>query len=146
MRALIPLLAAAIALPGCGGADEPSAETQVRDTLRSFATAVEDRDYQKLCDDIFSPDLLKSAQSIGLPCEVAMRTGFGELQDPKLTVGAVTVDGKTAAAEIKTSATGQPPSTDTIQLERLKGRWRVSGLGSGGAGVADAVCGSDEAP
>ncbi len=131
MRFTIPLLAATLALTGCGGEDAPTPETEVRTTLRSFATAVEKRDYQRLCDEIFSPDLLRSAQSIGLPCEVAMRTSLGELEEPRLTVGAVSVKGKTAAAEIKTSAKGQAPSTDTIQLERLEGTWRVSGLGTG---------------
>lgn len=128
---LFPLLPAIVALAACGSGDDPSPETEVRTTLRAFATAVEQRDYQQLCDRIFSPALLRDAQSIGLPCEVAMRTSLGEIEEPELSVGKVTVDGRTAEAEIKTSARGQAPSTDMIGLERIKGRWRVSGLGSG---------------
>jgi hypothetical protein len=130
MKPVIPLLAAVVALSGCGGAKTPSAESQVRETLQSFATAVEKRDYQKLCDRIFAPKLLQGLQSIGLPCEIAMRTSLGEVKDPKLTVGKVTVTGKTATAEIKTAATGQPPSTDEIHLDKLGDRWRVSALGA----------------
>ena len=127
------MLLAAVALTGCGGSDGPNPEAQVRATLQSFATAVEKHQYQRLCDDIFAPKLLQQAQSIGLPCEVAMRTSLEDVKDPKLTVGAVKVTGKTASAEIKTAAAGQPLSTDTIRLQRLKGRWRVSALGDGGA-------------
>jgi hypothetical protein len=127
---MIPVLATAVALTGCGGAKKPSAEAQVRATLQSFATAVEKRDYQKLCDRIFAPKLLQGLQSIGLPCEIAMRTSLGSVKDPQLTVGKVTVAGKTASAEIKTAATGQPPSTDVIHLDKLGARWRVSALGA----------------
>ena len=132
MRPLLTALALAVALTGCGSKKPPSAEAQVRSTLQSFVTAVEKRQYQKLCDEIFAPALLKQAQSIGLPCEVAMRTSLEDVRDPKLTVGTVKVTGKTASAEIKTAAAGQPPSTDTIRLQRLNGRWRVSALGPGG--------------
>ncbi len=129
MRPVIALLAATVALAGCGGTKKPTAEAQVRATLESFASAVEKRDYQTLCDRIFAPKLLQGLQSIGLPCEIAMRTSLGEVKDPQLTVGTVTVTGKTASAEIKTAATGQAPSTDTIRLQRIKARWRVSALG-----------------
>ena len=131
MRALPALLLSTVAIAACGGDDEPTPEEQVRTTLRAFVTAVEGRDYQALCDRIFAPSLLESAQSIGLPCEVAMRTSLGELEEPTLSVGAVTVDGDRASAEVKTSARGQQPSTDTVVLTRQQGRWRVSGLGSG---------------
>jgi hypothetical protein len=133
---------AALALAGCGGGDEaPSPEAQVRATLRTFASSVEQRDYQTLCDKVFAPKLLEGLQSIGLPCEIAMRTSFETVKDPKLTVGDVTVSGSTATAEVKTSAEGQPPSTDTLQLEKVAAGWRVSALGSdaGPTGTASAT-------
>jgi hypothetical protein len=127
-RFLAPLAAAAV-LAGCGN-DQPSDEALVRDTLQRFVTAVEKRDYQSLCDTVFAPKLLQGLQEIGLPCEIAMRTSLGEVKEPRLTVGDVTVDGKTATAQVKTSAKGQPPSTDTIELAKVSAGWRVSALGS----------------
>jgi hypothetical protein len=126
-RIIIPPLL--VALAGCGQSAPPP-EQQVRDTLHTFATAVEKRDYQSLCDKVFAPKLLQGLESIGLPCEIAMQKSFDNVKDPKLTIGSVTVTGAKASAQIKTSATGQSPSTDTIELSRIKGRWRVSALGS----------------
>jgi hypothetical protein len=123
---LLALLAA-----GCGGRT-PSDEEQIRDVLASFSKAVEGRDYQKLCDDVFAPKLLEGIKGIGLPCEVALRNSLGEVQDPRLTVGAVGVKGDKATAEVRTSAEGQPPSSDTLELQRVDGKWKVSAL-SGGA-------------
>jgi hypothetical protein len=121
---------AALALAGCGGGGGPNDETQVRDTLRTFAGAVEKHDYQTLCDDVFAPKLLQGLESIGLPCEIALsKSTLAEVKDPQLTVGEVTVDGKSAHAEVKTSSAGRPPSSDTVELVKLQGRWRVAALG-----------------
>jgi hypothetical protein len=130
VRRILALAALALVFPGCGGDDAPAPDAQVRETLRTFATAVEKRDYQTLCDKVFAPKLLQGLQSIGLPCEIAMRTSLGEVDDPKLTVGEVTVSGRTATAQVKTSAAGQAPSTDTLELEKLAAGWRVSALGA----------------
>jgi hypothetical protein len=130
MRRTLPLLVLALLGSGCGS-DTPSDEAQVRTTLQRFARAVEQRDYQTLCDKVFAPKLLQGLQSIGLPCEIAMRTSLGKVKEPRLTMGGVTVTGRTATAQVKTSAKGQPPSTDTIKLTKEAAGWRVSALGSG---------------
>jgi hypothetical protein len=131
-RPIVLLAVLAAGLGGCGDST-PSAEEQVRDVLATFARSVESRDYQRLCDDVFSPKLLEGLQGIGLPCEVALRNSLGEVRDPRLTVGAVTVSGSRATAEVRTSAEGQEPSSDKVELERVDGKWRVSALGSGQA-------------
>ena len=131
-RWILLLTLLAVGLPGCGGR-EPSDEEQVRTVLSSFARAVEGRDYQKLCDDIFAPKLLEGLAGIGLPCEVALRNSLGEVQDPRLTVGAIDVKGAKATAEIRTSAEGQSPSSDELELQRVDGKWKVSALSAGEA-------------
>jgi hypothetical protein len=134
--ALAAILAAALA--GCG-ARTPSDEEQVRDVLATFARSVEKRDYQRLCDDVFAPKLLSGLQSIGLPCEVALRNSLGEVSEPRLTVGRVAVRGEKATAEVKTSAAGQDPSSDTVELARVDGSWKVSALGAAAAPAATAT-------
>jgi hypothetical protein len=133
LAVLLSLLA--VASGGCGDRT-PSDEEQVRDVLATFARSVESRDYQRLCDDVFSPKLLDGLQGIGLPCEVALRNSLGEVREPRLTVGAVDVNGSRATAEVRTSAAGQEPSSDKLELERVDGRWRVSALGGGGGATA----------
>jgi hypothetical protein len=134
-RSLAALALLAIALPGCGGRT-PSDEEQIRDVLATFARSVEKRDYQRLCDDVFAPKLLDGLRGIGLPCEVALRNSLGEVQDPRLTVGGVTVRGDRATAEVRTSAEGQAPSSDRLELQRVDGTWKVSALSGAEAPAA----------
>ncbi len=119
------VLALALALAGCGGQTD---EQQVRDVVSDFATATAEKDYQRLCDEIFARELLRGISEIGLPCEVAMRNALEDVDSPRLTVGRVSVDGTRASAEVRTSAEGQTPSRDTVRLVKVEDRWRVSSL------------------
>jgi hypothetical protein len=121
------LAALALALAGCG-ATGPTDEEQVRTTLTAFIRATASKDYQALCDRLLAPSLLASVKKIGLPCEIALQQSLGDVRQPRLIVGAVTVTGKTAVAEIRTSAEGQAPSKDTVELERTDAGWRIASL------------------
>jgi len=89
------------------------------------------KDYQSLCDKVLAPKLIEKLQQVGLPCEIAMQRAFQDVQNPRLTIGKVTVakDEKSATAEVRTSASGQSPSQDTVELVPVKDGWRVSTLG-----------------
>ena len=125
-RAAAWMLAAAL-LAGCGG---PTDEEQVRGVVDDLAKATATKDYQALCDRILAPKLVEQVKQIGLPCEVALQRGLGDVKDPKLTVGKISIKDDTATAEIRTVAEGQAPSRDTLELGRVKDDWRVSSLGS----------------
>jgi hypothetical protein len=119
--------AVAVALAGCGDS-EPTDEEQVRTTLTAFSRATAAKDYQTLCDRLLAPSLISDLKKIGLPCEIALQQGLGEVNQPRLIVGAVTVKGKKASAEVRTSAEGQAPSKDTIELVRTDEGWRIASL------------------
>ena len=121
------LLAVAAVLAGCGE-KEPTPEEQVRTTLTSFSRATAAKDYQKLCDKLLAPSLVSDLKKIGLPCEIALQQGLGDVRQPRLIVGTVTVDGKKAVAEVQTSAEGEAPSKDSIELERTDAGWRIASL------------------
>ena len=129
-RALAVAALAAGLLAGCGDSG-PTSEEQVRQTLAEFGRATAAKDYQALCDRVFAPQLVRKLTQIGLPCEVAMQQSFEKVENPRLTIGKVTIaaDEKSAKAEVRTSATGQTPSQDTVQLVPVEGGWRVSSLG-----------------
>ena len=129
MRRPLLLVAAAAALAGCGSSG-PSDEELVARTVTSFGRATAARDYRTLCDRLLAPALVEKVEQIGLPCTEAMRTALGEVKDPRLTVGKVTVDGDRASADIRTSASGQAPSRDTLELQRVGGSWRIASLGA----------------
>jgi hypothetical protein len=124
------LVIAACALAGCGDSG-PSDEEQIRSTLAAFQRATADRDYGALCDRILAPKLIDTVKQIGLPCEVALEKGFEDVRDPRLTVGAITVADDSATAQVRSTAEGQTPSEDTVELVRVGDAWRIASLGDG---------------
>jgi hypothetical protein len=121
------LLALAVVIAGCGE-KEPTDEEQVRTTLTAFSRATAAKDYQKLCDKLLAPSLISDLKKIGLPCEIALQQGLGDVRQPRLIVGTVTVNGSSAVAEVQTSAEGEAPSKDSIELEQTDAGWRIASL------------------
>ena len=121
-------LALSLALAGCGAGQKTDAE-QVRDTLDAFAAAVAAKDYQRLCDKLLAPKLLASLQQIGLPCEIALQRALRDTKEPQMAIGVIAVDGKSARADVRTTAKGQPPSKDVVQLTKTDAGWRIASLG-----------------
>ena len=128
VRYLAPALALLI-LAGCGESG-PTPEEQVRATVAEFGRATAAKDYTALCDRILAPELIEEVESIGLPCERALRQGLGDVEDPQLAIGTIEIDDDKASAEVRTSAAGEEPSPDTLELVNLDGVWRISSLGS----------------
>ena len=127
MRTVAAALALAL-LAGCGD-QAPPPEDEVRAAVTAFGEATAAKDYARLCDTLLSPSLVGEVESIGLPCEQALRQGLQDVEEPRLTVGAVRVDGERATAEVRSTASGQEPSRDSLELERVEGSWRIASLG-----------------
>jgi hypothetical protein len=120
---------ALLVLAGCGE-QSPAPEEQVRSTVAEFGRATAAKDYRKLCDRLLAPALIEEVESIGLPCEVAMRQGLEKVREPRLTIGRIEVDEDHASAQIRTSAAGEEPSEDTLELVNVGGAWKISSLGT----------------
>ena len=125
-RPFAAVLLLAASLSGCGGG--PSDQEQVQATVKAFARATAAKDYQRLCDTLLAPDLVEEVETAGLPCEIALRQGLGEVEAPTLTIGQVEVDDDKATARVNSAARGQPPSRDTLQLVRVGDSWRIASL------------------
>jgi hypothetical protein len=128
VRALsvVGVLALALVAAACGR----SPERDVRDTLNTFGEAIAEKDYQRLCDDIFSEKLVEQVRQT-LPCEVALqRSEIQSLREPKLDIKSIKVDGNSASAVVATSAKGQRPSEDTVRLVKEGEDWRIQALSS----------------
>lgn len=118
----------------------PDSEKEVRATLDRYAKATRDKDYQALCDSLFSRDIVDGLRSAGLPCEVALSSStLKDLRNPQLAVLGVEVTGDQAAARARTSATGEVASVDTIRLVREDGDWHIDSLKEPGDPPAGAV-------
>jgi ketosteroid isomerase-like protein len=127
VRRYLWLAAIALVVAGCGE-QAPSDQEQVRQTLTAFGRATAAKDYQTLCDRLLAPALIADVKKIGLPCEIALQQGLGQVRQPRLIVGEVRIRGTRANAEVRTSAEGQAPSRDTIELVKTEGGWRIASL------------------
>ena len=87
---------------------------------------------------MLAPKLVESVEEIGLSCELALQKGFEDVRDPRLSVGAVSVDDGSATARVRSSAQGEQPSEDTVDLVRVGDAWRIASLGSRAGGGAPA--------
>jgi hypothetical protein len=126
-RTALAVAAVAPVLAGCGSGG-PTEEQLVARTVTAFGRASAAKDYRALCERILAPSLIEQVTSIGLPCERALARGLGGVRSPRLTLGAVEVDGDKATAEVRTAAANQAPSRDTLRLEKVRGAWRVASL------------------
>jgi hypothetical protein len=128
VRFLAPALTLLV-LVGCGDAG-PTPEEQVRATVSEFGRATADKDYTAMCDRLLAPKLVEDVTQAGLSCERALKQGLDRVRDPRLTIGQVKISGDGATAEIRTSAAGEEPSKDTLELVNINGTWKISSLGS----------------
>ncbi|HET8757952.1 MAG TPA: nuclear transport factor 2 family protein [Solirubrobacteraceae bacterium] len=128
MRFLAPALVLLV-LVGCGDAG-PTPEEQVRTTVSEFGKATAAKDYKTMCGRLLAPALVEDVEQIGLPCERALKQGLDQVREPRLTIGAVKIDGDSATAEVRTSAAGEEPSKDTLKLVNVNGTWKIASLGS----------------
>jgi hypothetical protein len=125
-RPIVAVLAVCGLLSACGGG--PPDTERVHDVVEAFGQASAAKDYQRLCDDLLAPKLVSDVESAGLPCELALKQGLGEVSAPRLTIGAIRVSGDSATADVQSSAKGEQPSRDTLQLVRVDGSWRIASL------------------
>jgi hypothetical protein len=117
----------------------PNSQKEVSATLDRYAKATREKDYQTLCDSLFSNNIVDGLRSAGLPCEVALSSStLKDLRNPQLTVLGVEVTGDHAAARARTSAAGEVASVDTIRLVREDGNWRIDSLAEPGSQSAGA--------
>jgi hypothetical protein len=130
----IAALALALAVAGCGADEEGGgggglpAEQQVRAVVARFGVATRAKDYQEICDNLLSEDLVNKIEAIGLPCESAVQRGLGGVRDPTLEINEVSISGSRALVSIHTTATGEAPSDDALQVVREDGEWKIASL------------------
>jgi hypothetical protein len=121
---LAPVLAVLV-LSACGQERPTDA---VHKTVDRFGKAVAKKDYQELCDNLLASNLIDALEESGVACELALKTGFGDVKNPKLAVKTVAVNGDKALVTVHSTASNQPPSDDTLSLVKQRGKWRISSL------------------
>ncbi len=129
-------LCIATSLAACGERSSLTPEKEVRTVVSRFAVATAEKDYQAICDDLFSPALADNTEQYGLPCELALKKGFEGVVTPKLAIRGITVKGDNAKVRVHSTAANQPASDDVLSLARDGGAWRITALGAAPSGRA----------
>ena len=132
MRLPILLAVGALTLAACGGGShERSDADRVRDTLGAFGDASAKHDYRRVCGELLAKPVIDSVRRAGLTCESAMKTALEGVQEPKIEVRKVTINGDRASASVHTTAANQPASDDTVALVKEGGDWKIGALSGG---------------
>lgn len=126
---LAGLFAALIVAVLAGGGNDATPAERVRGVVTRFGEASAQKDYQQICDELLAQALVDNVEQYGLPCEIAIKQGLGDVKAPRLTIDLVTVKGDRASALVRTTAASQLASTDTLELRLVDDQWRIAALG-----------------
>jgi hypothetical protein len=123
---VLPLLLLALAGCGGGGDDDPD---EVRQTVRDFVEATNQRDGETLCGELLTREYLeKSTLAKGAQADEACRRQLEQTVDLRLrlvSVGRTRVDGDEATVRVVIDTDGvQAPRL--FRLEREDGRWKLA--------------------
>jgi hypothetical protein len=96
-------------------------------TVMQFETALAGRDWAGICNRLYTKRARASAG--GARCVTTLAQSAGGLREPKVTIVSVTVKGQAATVVVSASVNGNAPVTDSIQLVREGGRFRIASAG-----------------
>jgi hypothetical protein len=126
MARLGPLLVLLLLLGACGGGSDSE---EVQQTVRDFVTATNDRDGDRLCDDLVTREYLEKATgATGDQANDACKQQLDLISGLRLrliNVGKPKVDGNKATVRA-TIAIGSQRTPRSFKLEKEDGDWKLA--------------------
>ena len=95
--------------------------------IERFQKATAAKDFRTICDDLLAASTRKQAG--GASCADVLEQRARGVQQPHIRIKAIAIQGNRADARVRTTAVGQAPVSDVIQLVREHGQFRVLSLG-----------------
>ena len=115
---------------GCGDDDDVNnnaddyegTEADVAGLVDDFANAGRDGDGTKICEDIFSTELVSNIErESGQSCPSEVEDNLPK-DEYELEVDSLAVDGETATVEV----TDQDDNNSVLHIENVDGAWRIA--------------------
>jgi hypothetical protein len=115
-------------LSGSQGARQiTGAPRDVVATVMQFEAALANRDWATICNSLYTKEARAAAG--GARCAATLAQSAGGLREPRVTIVSLTVKGQAATVTVAASVNGKRPVTDSIQLAREGGRFRIASAG-----------------
>ena len=132
VRPVAVIAAVAAVLAGCGDDDGDPRPIQgpakeVADVVQRLEEATATHDFATVCSQLFTAAVRERAG--GEDCEKVLTERGRRLERPRILIDRIEVEGDSARVQVTTSAADQDRVTDTIELVREGGRFRISSLG-----------------
>ena len=125
-----PVLAAMLALAACGGEERTSARNavaeQVAAVVEELESALEARDYERVCERVLSPEGRRRAG--GEECVRRLSRTAAGVDDPSIELLSITVGPQDATARVRALADGERPAIDVIRLTPAEGGYRIESM------------------
>jgi hypothetical protein len=121
-----------LAPSGCSlGPDEEAkpargAPASVAATVDRLERATAERDWAAICDNVLTSAARLRAG--GVDCPRLLRSAGAGIRRPTIEIRGIEVAGRRATVAIRTTAVGQAPRGDALELRREGGAWRVEAL------------------
>jgi hypothetical protein len=126
MARLAPLLVLVLVLGACGGGDDSA---EVKQTVRDFVKATNDRDGDRLCDDLVTQEYLEKATgATGDKANDACKQQLDLITGLKLrllSLGEPKIDGDSATVRA-TIAIGSQRTQRRFELDKEDGDWKLA--------------------
>ncbi|MBV9213955.1 MAG: hypothetical protein JOZ25_09970 [Actinobacteria bacterium] len=129
LLAVIGVLGWLLVGQGGGGGPQNVAGTasQVVTATNSLQHALAGRDYQTICDSLFTIGAREAAG--GDNCPSVLAQNGARIASPAVSIRSVAVAGDRATVNVLASAAGQPTASDQIHFVREGGRFRIASAG-----------------
>lgn len=130
----LPASLALVLAAGCGGGGDSRPKPisgppkEVADTVKAFEAATEAKEFARICRDLFTRRIVEEVGG-SRECPRFLRRNAEGLEEARILITNIRVRGGNATVDAVTTAEGQAPVRDTIQLLRERGRFRIAALG-----------------
>jgi len=135
---LLAAAALALAAAGCGAGNAPQEtpegeftgqQLEVATTVEDFAEAARGQDTEQICADLLAAAVVDRLG--GGRCADELKGSLRDTNAGDLTIPprGITISGNRATARVVTEL-GEDDTTDTLELVRERGRWRIAAVGA----------------